>query len=378
MELKSNISISVKYHAIFLNESWLDDSILDSELSIPGFQYIRLDRDFIATGKSRAGGLLVYIKNGVSFQKLISKNYGIEHIMLKISFNNVSFLVTLVYIPPVTSILHEDIISDMLQLIHNITKFGVCNGSTFDMILLGDFNLPGYTWFQDNDLQSVSGTNQFKVIRLLVERLKELANSFNLRQCITQSNLNGNFLDLCFTNFSDISCDVSLDPLCKLDIHHHAYYFAIKFDCMTNLSYNLYDFDFRRGDYQGLNSAIGTVNWSFLNNEVLSLDDKLEKFYNILYEHIACYVPMANYTISDSPPWFNREIREAIKLKLKYHKLWKSSGYTYYYNKFSNQRAHCKYLNKYLYLNYINDIQINIGNDSRKFWRYVNIKGNNN
>lgn len=43
---ESNFSTLCKYHAIFLTELWLDGNILESELALPGCQFIRQDRDF--------------------------------------------------------------------------------------------------------------------------------------------------------------------------------------------------------------------------------------------------------------------------------------------------------------------------------------------
>ncbi|KAK2920745.1 hypothetical protein Q8A73_000230 [Channa argus] len=44
-------------------ETWLNDAIPDSVLSLPGFQLFRSDRDAESTGKSRGGGTCFYINN---------------------------------------------------------------------------------------------------------------------------------------------------------------------------------------------------------------------------------------------------------------------------------------------------------------------------
>ncbi len=47
--------------ALCFTETWLNDAIPDSALSLPGFQLFRADRDTESTGKSRGGGTCFYI-----------------------------------------------------------------------------------------------------------------------------------------------------------------------------------------------------------------------------------------------------------------------------------------------------------------------------
>lgn len=157
--IKSNVAASPKYQLIFLVETWLDDNIFDSELKIPGYYFIRLDRNFILFGKSRAGGLIVYVRNGIGAKILHSQNYGIEQLILKFTFNNLTMLATLLYIPPVSSSLHDNLITAMLELTNSVSQFCNTDDSIQNILLLGDFNLPVYNWFQDNELQNVIGYN---------------------------------------------------------------------------------------------------------------------------------------------------------------------------------------------------------------------------
>ena len=52
-------------HILALNETRLDDSVADSEISIPHFNVIRNDRD------RRGGGVAIYVHENVTFEKLI-------------------------------------------------------------------------------------------------------------------------------------------------------------------------------------------------------------------------------------------------------------------------------------------------------------------
>lgn len=48
---------------VCLTETWLHEQIPDSNVTIPGFQTVRADRDTIATGKKKGGGLAVLVNN---------------------------------------------------------------------------------------------------------------------------------------------------------------------------------------------------------------------------------------------------------------------------------------------------------------------------
>ena len=60
-------SLAVKTNAavICLSETWLDDSITDSEISIDGYCLVRRDRN------KSGGGVCMYIRNVISFSPRI-------------------------------------------------------------------------------------------------------------------------------------------------------------------------------------------------------------------------------------------------------------------------------------------------------------------
>lgn len=160
-------------------------------------------------------------------------------------------------------------------------------------------------------------------------------------------------MDLRFNNFVNINCDISTDSLCALDFHRYAYTFDVNTNQYSCLYYSFKEFDFNKADYQGLNISLSNVDCPFLHKDSSKFDDKLNKFYNILFEQIACYVPMHYYTTPDSPPWFNKELKDAIYLKLLYYKQWKFTGLDFFHKQFRKQRTLCKHLDRFLYLNYI-------------------------
>ena len=54
-----------KPHVISINETWLDQCFIDQEITIPGYNIIRLDRDRFG------GGLAVYISEHLSYKQMV-------------------------------------------------------------------------------------------------------------------------------------------------------------------------------------------------------------------------------------------------------------------------------------------------------------------
>ena len=69
---------------ICIVESWLDNSILDSELTISNYNLLRLDRN------RHGGGILLYIRDSLSFSMVLSGPKNLE--FLCITIHSVSHL----------------------------------------------------------------------------------------------------------------------------------------------------------------------------------------------------------------------------------------------------------------------------------------------
>lgn len=64
-ELKLLLSTNAKnFDILTLSESWLNASISEAEIQIPGYSCIRKDR----SGNKRGGGTVAYIRDGLPFR----------------------------------------------------------------------------------------------------------------------------------------------------------------------------------------------------------------------------------------------------------------------------------------------------------------------
>ena len=113
---------------ISIVESWLCADIPDDEISIPGYQVLRKDRN------RHGGGVLMYIRN-LFTATVLSPHYSnnLEILPVEICFHNSKFCITVFYRPPNSPAFIFDTLSNFLVSL-NIPSFS-------HFILLGDFNV---------------------------------------------------------------------------------------------------------------------------------------------------------------------------------------------------------------------------------------------
>lgn len=113
-----------------LTETWLSDSIDDSELKINNYSFCRLDR---LNDKSH-GGILCYVKDGISFKQNTDLYVSdVEALWIEINLPKTKpIIVGTVYRAPSCTV-------DYLEKVDSI--FQKCNSIYDDIYILGDFNL---------------------------------------------------------------------------------------------------------------------------------------------------------------------------------------------------------------------------------------------
>ena len=143
-----------KPHVLSLNETWLDDSFSDVELSLPGYQLMRRDRD------RHGGGIAVYIADNLSLNRLDTPADNIEALRFELSQpNSKKILFGAIYRPP---ILDASTFTDSLEeMLNNYVN------ESLETVLLGDFNF-------DHTSPNAATKN-----------FQRIANLFNLKQLIT-------------------------------------------------------------------------------------------------------------------------------------------------------------------------------------------------
>jgi len=122
-----HVLLSDSFHIFAINESKIDELIPDNEISIPGYNLIRKDRN------RAGGGVVLYIRDNIPFSDrddLVPTS--LEMVCVDISRpHSKSFLVCTWYRPPN---------SDMNLFNEFETFFQRCDAESRALILLGDLN----------------------------------------------------------------------------------------------------------------------------------------------------------------------------------------------------------------------------------------------
>lgn len=352
------------YDILALSETWLDSNIENSEIVHENYVLFRSDRDKAATNRSRGGGVMLAVRSSLNAVNLNLKNSSfrelsfIDIVGVKIVLNHYHFYVFALYIPPNMSSDFYNSVFDTFCALNFIYNS--------DIIIIGDFNMPGY---YSHHLNSVSPATQV---------ILNFQNFLNIEQFNSIVNSNNKLLDLVLSNRS---CRVveAPDILLEEDSHHPA--LLIYFNAQSNgtsrdnKKYISYAYNFRKANFPLLYEMFSEVDWNLLY-EFSDVHLACEKFYEILEPILNECVPIKRKPNRSYPPWFNSKIIKNIKEKHTAWRLYKSDGNEEYLKKFKDLRRIVKSDIETAHRNYNKHVEENIAQNPSEFWRYVNMKRN--
>lgn len=93
-DIKS-ILLQEKYDILGISETWLSQNIIDNQIQISNYRFIRVDRT------TRGGGVGMYFRNDFNYEILNShQTEYLEQLWIKFKFNNISYIFGTIYRPP--------------------------------------------------------------------------------------------------------------------------------------------------------------------------------------------------------------------------------------------------------------------------------------
>lgn len=202
-----------------------------------------------------------------------------------------------VYFPPLATVdeylCHHDIVEE-LSGVYGEDK----------IVILGDYNLPGVQWTEDEENgMFVSGGN------VKAELVMEMISYANLQQLNCVFNANNIMLDLIFSNVNNYNIFCADSFLLPCDSHHPALVLEVhECDKLESLLYESYTYDFNQCNYDELNNFLINIDYDALFD--CDINDDLVRFSSILdycFEH---YVPKKIIKNQFKfPPWFDHNLR---------------------------------------------------------------------
>ena len=302
---------------VALTETWLHKDVLDSEFVPDGYVCLRSDR----TDCKKGGGVCLLIRKDLPVTQLRSfaaPDGQYESLWCKIKLTSRGYdVVGVVYRSPGSEGVH------FFQDLDEICKFNHC-------LILGDFNAPKIDWADGRYNQ---GADYFSK-ELLNESLEH-----NLHQHVTQptriADSQCSLLDLVFSSFeTDVQNLETHSPLGKSD--HLMITFIWNRDIPTrtsNAKRNVWRIDFSK-----LKTAAALESWSLAEHTDIEL--MWNHFKSNVERLVHTYAPLSRQRAHfKGPPWFDPEMRCALRKRNKAWKHYRATGEGYDYYKHIRNRC---------------------------------------
>ena len=273
-------SVLIKDIDIFVcTETWLNDKHEESLFAIPGFNCFREDqRDRIG------GGVAIWMKDFLQVQRyLLFAPTEIESLVIRLP--SVNLILFAVYIPPKPATCAYDVINSFLQ-------------ETLDK-LLNDF--------PESDIFLCGDFNRFSV--------HDTCSSFNLINKFNQPTYGDNQLD--YMLISEELRDIyNISTCCPFDLSKvsHASLLATPTRKVTMTHAILRKvYDLRLSNLNSFARVIESVDWSFIDDTHLTLNDKCSRFHAILNEAAMYTIPMSYVkSTPNDKPWITLTVKDLI------------------------------------------------------------------
>lgn len=328
---------------------------------------VRLDRYSEDEYSSRkGGGLIMAIKETLKYEEIDVSTEMVQFLIIKVRSGHSWIFICLVYFVGLTP---RQIFEHFFEIVQSSILPAMNDGD--QLIFVGDFNFPTITWdWADTDfvptLSPSDSTGAFVLDSL---------HGLGTKQFNTIYNENGRLLDLVFSTTEAISISACEDLAGHSSMYHTPLLIELNFldFSINSFKSNKFFLDFRCGDYHSLNNYFDNIDWieTIKNGDV---EDSVCKFNAVLKYGIDKFIPRKKCKKTVYEPWFNTRLLNLSKLRDKAHKLFKSTRNPLHYERFSKLRTEFKFLNHFLYENYILKIESEIKCDPKRFFSFIDTK----
>lgn len=356
-------ALAQDYDILCFNETWLNESVNDSEILDNRYNIVRRDRCLNQSGLLRGGGVLIALDKKFSFEMCDNTINNMEYLILKVSVSQLTtFYLCVVYFRPNTS-------ADDYMNFYSIFSNDVDMMSK-PVLILGDFNLSNINWSEESEFQSLNEKNLFNFLCLC-----------NMKQFNHCLNYQGRILDLVISNLtSEVLFVTRADKeeiLVREDVYHPSLILCYKSLGKIKsrmVSSGAENYNFRKGYFQLFYELMRDSDWNYLN-AIDDINEAVSSFYAGIYNILDVCFPKFSPKRKKFPIWFNSDIIYHIKLKNRLRK--KMYDNVILINAYKALRRIVKVKIKDAYKNYINITNDNLVNNASNFWAFVRNSKNN-
>ncbi|PNF31813.1 hypothetical protein B7P43_G09329, partial [Cryptotermes secundus] len=348
---------STDFDIICLTETWLNDSCYDCNIFPSRYTVYRSDR--VSTSKARGGGVLTAIPSSLgSCRRRYDLELCSECVWVEIpTVDSHNLLIGNHYFSPDTP---PGVIINYFQLLEN-----KLDTNCFRVVLLGDFNVPGFNWIRGSPLP-----NCHYYAKLKGDAIYTSACLLGLRQYAVAVD-NHNLLDLVFSNLTDLKPGPSYSDLVKPDPYHPPLIIDVHLPHITyNPDYKFSHRKFAAGNYTLLYNTLSACDWSGVYRAT-SADDAVASLNATVQAAMEEAIPRCPTRKSKFPFWYSSSLRYYIGKKNYFHRRFKKKQTDHYYDKFIFYRKLVKSAIKTDRLRWLKSIDNDLKTQPQHLWKYV-------
>lgn len=339
-----DLTRTVELHSpdvICINETWLDETVSDSEVAIPGFSVLRSDR------KGRVGGgVCMYYRSTLPLRPRpdIAAN-GVECCFGEIPGRPACFVIGTVYRPPSETVQYWDLLDAVLLSAVRPNS---------NLVLCGDFNI-----------------NIERNTEPQLSYLTDLASSYNLHQSVSQATRFGlhgtSTIDLMFNTFDTFNSSTVI-PVAYSD--HAAVLSRFEFTpTLSPTSTNMYR-NYSRINLDEFRSDL--IHQNFCNipgspSEMWS--EWSARFLRVLNVH-APLLQRRDHK-KKTVPWMDRQLLYLLSRRNRLHRKWLDVRTDQFYEEFATARREATSYNRALKEAYYRERFQECSGSSKRTWRMI-------
>lgn len=364
--------VECEYDIVVLTETWLHDGISSAEFA-GNFSVYRCDRSVHSSDSERGGGVLIAVRPGITCTEIDFKNApNLEQKCVRLNLGtSTSLFICTVYLNPRSELgLYEQHSKCIEELSSMLTD-------SDEVLIIGDYNLPGVVWSFDDDLGChIPSSPLIDADHITREKLiVDTIGNAGFCQLNNIPNCNGRFLDLAFVGDVKLwSVSGAISPILNVDTYHPPlilsfYSELVMLDPMDASG----QFDFNRCNMHDINFAIQQANWDSLA-ALGDINAMTDLFYRKIYEILEAHVPRCRPHILKKILWWNKNLstlKNRLRKRKRSHKRSPSSSTE---EALIHAEASYSQAKDFYYSRYLRSIQRDLKNDPAKFWDYVRSK----
>ncbi|XP_057308103.1 uncharacterized protein LOC130645960 [Hydractinia symbiolongicarpus] len=334
------------FHIVSFSETHTNDTVLNSELFVPGYILERKDRE-----NGRDGGVSFYIREDLQYRRRCDLEIdGIEFSWIELFIpKSKSLLLCSAYRPPDSSkFLDKNFISKFDNMLDTIS---VENKET---ITCGDFNCDyNLPRVHSNIKDLVKLYNYSQVIKSSTRISKESRTLIDLIFTTDKSKINDS---LVYTNFLSDHCLIGISR---------------KTNCKRYPQKNIKARDYSKYNKEDLKNEIRNVPWENCLT-VTDLNQAWNLFKYYLSTAINKHAPLKEKTVrGKSNPWITREIRNLMNTRDYHHRRFKRSNSTGDWESYKSYRNSVTNRIRVAKANHVRAVLKESSANPRDFWKQI-------